>query len=61
VGWRRIVALLCMYVSICFLDSQDMWEPIACQIKFVETTKGKYPNVSCKDAPVLPRYPVPKC
>ena len=28
-------------------------------MKMVETTKGKYPNVSCKDAPVPPRYPVP--
>jgi hypothetical protein len=50
-----------MYVSICFKDSPDMWVPIARQMKFVETTKGKYPDVSCKDAPVPPRYPVPKC
>ena len=30
-------------------------------MKIVKSTKGKYPNTSCKDAVVPPRYPVPKC
>ncbi|CAM0876291.1 unnamed protein product [Alopecurus aequalis] len=42
-------------------DSADIYKEVARKMKFVETTKGKYPNVTCKDAPVPPRYPVPTC
>lgn len=50
-----------MLIIPMFVDSPDMWTEIARQMKFAESTKGKYPNMSSKDAPVLPRYPVPNC
>lgn len=43
------------------LDSPDIYKELARKMKIVERTKGKYPNVSCKDAPVPPMYPVPNC
>lgn len=43
------------------LDSLDIYKELARKMKIVERTKGKYPNVSCKDAPVPPMYPVPNC
>ena len=46
---------------ICFIESGDIYKELARKMEFVETTKGKYPNVLCKDAPVPPRYPVPIC
>ena len=51
------------YVKTCllFLDSLNIYEEIARKMKLVKTTKGKYPDTSCKDVVVPPRYPVPKC
>lgn len=52
------------YVSIfhlCLVEPEEDWVGIVRQMKFAKMTKGKYPNVSCKDAPMPPRYPVPEC
>ena len=45
-------------IHFCLLDYVYIYE-VARNMKFVETTKGKYHNISCKDAWVPPRYLVP--